>query len=48
MTPLSPKKRPSDPASAVMTRFGNVRGLGGALQELQRGSDPCGTTHIAR
>lgn len=48
MRPLSPKNRPSTPCLAVMNRLGGVRGLGGALQELQRGSDPCGTTQIRR
>ena len=35
---LCAKKTPIFPAAAVMTRFGNERGLVGALQELQRGS----------
>ena len=38
MTALNAKKSPIFPTAAVMTRFGNERGLVGALQELQRGS----------
>ncbi len=47
MNPLvSAKKMPLMTPSAPLTRFVEERGLGGALQELQRGSRPSGTTQI--
>lgn len=45
---LCAKKSPISCSAAVMTRLGGERGLVGPLQRLQRGSDPCGTTHIPR